>query len=615
MTVEMTTAHFDQTLAIVLSLSICGILFCAVWIILILIDIEATKVSFLMVDGGSKGMDLQLDVTTDDANTVANNNGMEVEPEPQSNTNNEPEIKAKRTRRVPFQFKLMQVGSVALLILLTYLLLVASNASWWLSALGGLAVFGMFLRFQIGDEIRLQRWDRLTLMVSLLLYIAALLNFAAYAGKALDQGEIYVGPARIVGYDISVYNNTNENDPSTRTNLMVQWGSDWGCPFSGGRSCEAEIQGVMCAVKPDGNRRRTQRRNLVNNQASGASNGTGKNHHQNATAHGNATHAGSGNHGNNNKDSKLEKQNEDLEHENEELKEEVEALKEKNDEEIDEMYDGETVVEEEVMGDALVEDAELIDADEDKEMALADEDVAEDELGKEYIKEQLEDATDDTFKEDLEHNIDLLDEEEDETEADLHIALDEDEDAADEYEGLADQYFDNEQDAVDVEIDEYYDEKDAEADIDETEAEIEETEKQLDADGWTTSFEYDDDMFENEYWNYDWDSAWGEYGCGELFDADIVGQVPDPSIPAGSEDSWPSINIYGSCKRCDAYVLDYFAEEAFERLDDYILQGIMFMILGLTGVSISLIGFIKYKLAPPAENQIELLGSEAGVIA
>jgi hypothetical protein len=25
------------------------------------------------------------------------------------------------------------------------------------------------------------------------------------------------------------------------------------------------------------------------------------------------------------------------------------------------------------------------------------------------------------------------------------------------------------------------------------------------------TYEYDDDMFEQEYWDYDWDSVWGEY--------------------------------------------------------------------------------------------------------
>lgn len=203
---------------------------------------------------------------------------------------------------------------------------------------------------------------------------------------------------------------------------------------------------------------------------------------------------------------------------------------------------------------------------------------------------------------------------------------------------FADEVYDEAVDEFDVEIDEMFDEEDANTDLDEIEAELDETEAQIDADTdngntsggtsqqqhseateeWTwddMSFEYDDDMFENEYWNYDWDSAWGEYGCGDLFQTEISGQVHDPSIPAGNDDSWPYINIYGSCKYCDAYVLDYFAEETFEKLDDYVIQGVMFMGLAFTGILISFVGFVKYKLSPPAENQIDLLGSEAGVIA
>lgn len=347
--IEMTTAHFDNTLETVLSVAVFGIVFCAMWIIIILVDMEASKVSFFVPSG--KDMDLQLDVTTEDANPAAS---MEVEP---AEPTKEPEIRATRGKRVSCQFTLMQIGSVLLLILLTYLLLVASNASGILSALGGMAVFGMFLRFQIGDEIRLQRWDRLTLLMSLLLLIAAFLNLSTYAWKALVQGEIYMGPARIIGYDLSEYSNTTNLTAidTTRTNLIVQWGSDWGCPFSGGKVCEAEIHGVMCATKTKENNNRRRRR-LANN-------GGGNNHHNahNGPVHNNnnnGTHA-SGNNtshtgwGKNNtsqdkEEQKLEKENQDLEKQNEELKKEVEELKEQNDEEVDEMIDGETAIEEEV---------------------------------------------------------------------------------------------------------------------------------------------------------------------------------------------------------------------------------------------------------------------------
>jgi len=621
MTVEMTKAHFDNTLETVLAIAVGGIVFCAVWIVIILVDIEASKVTFFSSMDNDFNT-LALDVQDEDNKA---NNGMELESAPQNNLD-ESEIKIRRGKRVSCQFKMIQIGSVLLLILLTYLLLVATNASGWTSALGAFAVFGMFLRFQIGDEIRLQRWDRLTLLLSLLLLIAAYLNLSTYAWKALAQGEIYLGPARIVGYDMDAFNNTNNLDPTTRTNLVVQWGSDWGCPFSSGKVCEAEVQGVMCAVKPkgkgdgkvkpegkgDGNRRRMLNRGLQNHSAGGSGNGQGNG---NATSHGNGatgngTHAGWGK----NEDIKLEKEeqeNEDLEKENEELKEEVDELKEKDDEEVDEMVDGEEAIEEEMIGDELIEDVDLIDANEEKEEALEDEDEMQEEMDKEDKKDELKDATDDSVKDELEEDIDMLDEEEDETDEDLDALLDEDEDLADEYEDLADEEFDEADNAIDAEIDEYYDEEDTMEDLDETEDEIDETEDQL----IDLTYDYDDDMYDSEYWNYDWDSAWGEYGCNELFDSNVEGQTHDPSIPAGGDDSWPYVNIYGSCKHCDAYIMDNFAEEAFEHLDDYFLEAVLFMGLALVGMVLSLLGFIKYKLAPPAENQMELLGSDAGVLA
>ena len=273
----------------------------------------------------------------------------------------------------------------------------------------------------------------------------------------------------------------------------------------------------------------------------------------------------------------------------------------------------------------------------------------EEEMDKKEIENEIMNTNDDSVKDELSKEVVELDEEEEETKEDLDAVIEEDEDLADEYQGtlvvtvylcsytivlvntyiltflsvdFADEMYDEAENGFDTEIDEMYDEVDTNMDLDEIEDEIDETEDHLDADksgvvtddDWTwdsITFEYDDDMFENEYWNYDWD-----YGCGDLFETEIEGQVHDPPIPAGPDDSWPFINIYGSCKYCDAYVLDYFAEEAFEKLDDYVMQGIMFMGLGFSGILISFVGFIKYKLDPPPENQMSFLeGESPGVIA
>ena len=85
---------------------------------------------------------------------------------------------------------------------------------------------------------------------------------------------------------------------------------------------------------------------------------------------------------------------------------------------------------------------------------------------------------------------------------------------------------------------------------------------------------------------------------------------------APGDDGFPFIQVYASCKTCDAYILDYFAEEAFEEYDEFRKQSIMYFAGAIAGLVISLVSFTKYKLAPPPENEIELLGCEtSGVVA
>jgi hypothetical protein len=275
----MSTMTYDQTFETILGVSASGIVLCALWIVAILVTIEANKAAFHSVQ-----VDHSLEMQEE---------GVEMEKPESPKASTAPQMKPKKKgRRVRMSFKLMQVASVAVLILLTYLLLVVSNAPMWLSVIGSLCVFWIFLRFQIGDELRRQRLDRLTLMMSLFLLIASLMSMSTYAMKSLAKGEIYEGPARIVGYDESTYNNT-EQDPSMRTDLMVQWGKNWGCPLSGGKVCQAHVHGAMCQdqAKEDGNRKRRRRRRKLDEK--------------------------------DNQD--LEQENADLETQNEELQQEVEG--------------------------------------------------------------------------------------------------------------------------------------------------------------------------------------------------------------------------------------------------------------------------------------------------
>jgi hypothetical protein len=104
------------------------------------------------------------------------------------------------------------------------------------------------------------------------------------------------------------------------------------------------------------------------------------------------------------------------------------------------------------------------------------------------------------------------------------------------------------------------------------------------------------------------------HSCEDLFDTDVSGQPYDTSTPAGTDDV-PFLYVYGSCKTCEAYILDYFAEEAFEAVDDLKKQAIMYFTAALAGFVVSLAAYLKYKVSPTAENEVELLGSDGGVLA
>jgi hypothetical protein len=89
----------------------------------------------------------------------------------------------------------------------------------------------------------------------------------------------------------------------------------------------------------------------------------------------------------------------------------------------------------------------------------------------------------------------------------------------------------------------------------------------------------------------------------------------DPNTPAGGDDEWPFVNIYGSCKTCEAYILDYFAEEAFVEVEEYRKQAIIYMSGAIAGLIVSFLSYVKYRVMPTAENEIELLGGDGGVLA
>ena len=146
--------------------------------------------------------------------------------------------------------------TVGIITILVYLILVFSNAPSWLEWVGMIIVLvllGPILQY--GDEIRRQRYDRLSLLLTLVLILATGLNFAVYASNQYKDEDIYKGPARIVDYQDDNYNNAKD-ETVTRTDLMVAWGGEWGCPHNPGMYCEAAVPGALCDSAKYTDRRR-----------------------------------------------------------------------------------------------------------------------------------------------------------------------------------------------------------------------------------------------------------------------------------------------------------------------------------------------------------------------
>jgi hypothetical protein len=140
------------------------------------------------------------------------------------------------------------------------------------------------------------------------------------------------------------------------------------------------------------------------------------------------------------------------------------------------------------------------------------------------------------------------------------------------------------------------------------EEEIEELEEEL-------NYEYEDDVYASDYWNYDWDSVWGEYACEDLFDQDVNALTPfDPDTAPGSDD-WPTVQIYGSCRSCEAYLMDYYTTEHFQQIQDFQTQ--YYIYAALSVILFVLAGLLRLRehYRPSQEKQIVLLNNEGGVVA
>ena len=289
--------------------------------------------------------------------TLSNKLELEVENEDGSTTvpKQEQEDQVITGRMRLSQFRKVVLGLlVGVMTLLVYLVLVKSEAKAWLSWLGMAAILFVLFNEHIAEEIRRQRLDRLSGLLSLVLIMAMALNLAVYAKQQVTDGQIHEGRARIIGYDFAQYDNAN--DTTTRTDLVVSWGGAWGCPNHPHTYCEAEVQGALCETdEKDDNARwladaSQQQDNSSQQQQDNSSQQQQDNSSQQQQDNSSQQQQETA------EDAELEEEVVEEAEVNEELEEEVEELEEDNEETNEELQDYETYDEELEQYDEELED-------------------------------------------------------------------------------------------------------------------------------------------------------------------------------------------------------------------------------------------------------------------
>lgn len=247
------------------------------------------------------------------------------------NDNSDDDDDTPKRRYLTQYRRIVLMLTVAIITILVYLILVFSNAPSWLEWVGMIIVLvllGPILQY--GDEIRRQRYDRLMLMLTLVLILATGLELAVYAANQYADEDIYKGPARIIDYQDDKYNNA-KGETVTRTDLMVAWGGEWGCPHNPGQYCEAAVPGALCDTSFYGDRRRKlqdDNDNSGDDAAAGDQDGDGQ--QDNAAAN----QDGDDNDGGDEAESyeQLQQDYADLEEQYEDLQDKYNALQEQNEE-------------------------------------------------------------------------------------------------------------------------------------------------------------------------------------------------------------------------------------------------------------------------------------------
>jgi hypothetical protein len=478
---------------------------------------------------------------------------------------------ARRMQRISSWRRLVLAGITATIMLLVFLLLVmvpysertiASDAHliFW-SWIALLAVTLISLRYHISDEIhRCHRLDRLSSLLTLLLLSATSMNLAAYSHYQEAAGDVYYGAARIVGYDSSSYTEgttTNNNKNKQKSTPHAVTRTDLQVSWGGTWGCPNDPHQI-CVANVDGA--------LCESS----------------------------------------------------LDEDATEVKVETEEEIQEATDiaATEIAEENVyLGGTSSGSSDISYHDGVVGYTSSDDEYSSErgnnnhnnnnnnndnnnnnnnygyrnllENTKNYNTTTVDTNNNSTWSLD---NVTALNEQLVEENTELEA---ENEVLQSEVDGLS----------QDLNIDQL--------EINDEEYLLGEEENELDA------YYYQDDHFYNEYWNdQDWSAIWGDYACYDLFNTDLEGSTFDSNQPPGpnSGDDWPFINIYGNCRTCEAYIVDYFSTQHFQSIAGYRIAarnyGIAFAFSLLATTYLTL----KHRKSSPGTTgkEIELLSSAGG---
>jgi hypothetical protein len=99
-----------------------------------------------------------------------------------------------------------------------------------------------------------------------------------------------------------------------------------------------------------------------------------------------------------------------------------------------------------------------------------------------------------------------------------------------------------------------------------------------------------------------------------LFDSDVEQGDLDVNVAPGG-DHWPTVNIYGSCNTCQAYILDYYSTEHYQNIRQFENQSYLYYVTGFFLMVGAAILAIFERKRPNRENKVVLLSQERGVAA